>query len=198
MLTNSNFKKLKASEAISEIDYKKRKLRGSSFGILYCQCKTHKKILDNCPPFRTILSAFKTLSYNLVEFFVPLIESITKMNFTVKNSFESSKEICEQNPEYFIASYDVESLFTNIRLEETIKICCDSFYKNPELLCNISKNQFEKLLRAELINNFFLFDGIIYQQTDEVVMGSHLGSSLNYEQIWLNDCLDEFKPVYYK
>ena len=198
MLTNSNFKKLKASEAISEIDYKKRKLRGSSFGILYCHCKTHKKILDKCPPFRTILSAFKTLSYNLVEFFVPLIESITKMNFTVKNSFESSKEICEQNPEYFIASLDVESLFTNIRLEETIKICCDSFYENPELLCNISKNQFEKLLRAELINNFFLFDGIIYQQTDEVVMGSHLGSSLNYEQIWLNDCLDEFKPVYYK
>ena len=87
MLTNSNFKELKASEAISEIDYKKLKLRGSSFDVLYYHCKTHKKILDKCPPFRTILSAFKTLSYSLVEFFVPLIESITRMNFTVKKKF---------------------------------------------------------------------------------------------------------------
>ena len=88
----------------------------------------------------------------------------------VKNSFEFSKEICGQNPEYFMASLDVESLFTNIPLEETIKICCDSLYKNQELLCNISKNQFEKLLRAVLSNNYFLFDGIIYQQVD---WGSH-------------------------
>ena len=33
--------------------------------------------------------------------------------------------------------------------------CCDSLYKNQELLCNISKNQFEKLLRAALSNNYF-------------------------------------------
>ena len=71
-------------------------------------------------------------------------------------------------------------------------------------MCNISKNQFEKLLRAALSNNYFLFDGIIYQQIDGAAMGSALGPSLanaflaNYEQIWLNDCPDEFKLVYYK
>ena len=49
-----------------------------------------------------------------------------------------------------------------------------------------------------------LFDDIIYQQVDGVAMGSPLGPSLanaflaHYEQIWLNDCPDEFKPVYYK
>ena len=49
-----------------------------------------------------------------------------------------------------------------------------------------------------------MFDGIIYQQIDGVAMGSPLGPSLanaflaHYEQIWLNDCQDEFKPVYYK
>ena len=103
-----------------------------------------------------------------------------------------------------MTSLDVESLFINVPLEETIKICCDSLYKNQELLCNISKNQFEKLLRAALSNNYFLFDGSIYQQIDGVAMGSPLGPSLanaflaHYEQIWLNDCPDEFKPVYYK
>ena len=105
---------------------------------------------------------------------------------------------------HFMASLDVEFLFTNIPFEETIKICCDSLYKNQELFCYISKNQFEKHLRAALSNNYFLFDGIIYEQIDGVAMGSPLGPSLanaflaHYEQIWLNDYPDEFKPVYYK
>ena len=70
-----------------------------------------------------------------------------------------------------MASLDVESLFNNIVLEEIIKICCDLLYKNQELLSNINKNQFEKLLRAALCNNYFLFDGIVYQQVDGVAMG---------------------------
>ena len=40
-LTNL-LKELNVSETISEIDYKKRKPKGSSFGVLYGQCKTHK------------------------------------------------------------------------------------------------------------------------------------------------------------
>ena len=95
-LTNL-LKQLKASEAISEIDCKKLKPRGSSFGVLYGLCKTHKKVLDKCPPLRPILSAIKT-PYNLAKFLVPLIEPITKNNFAVKNSFEFSKEKYEQNP----------------------------------------------------------------------------------------------------
>ena len=61
-----------------------------------------------------------------------------------------------------MASVDVESHFTNIPSQETIKICCDSLYKNQQLLSNINKNQFEKLLRAELFNCYFLFDGTVY------------------------------------
>ena len=107
-------------------------------------------------------------------------------------------------PQYFMASLDVELLFTKISLEKTIKFCCDSLFKNLELLPNISKNQVEKLLRAALSNNYFLLDGIVYQQIDEVAMGYPLGPSLanaflaRCKQIWLNDCPDEFKPLYSK
>ena len=75
-----------------------------------------------------------------------------------------------------------------------IKSCCVTSVK-------ISLRNF---LRAALSNNYFLFDGIIYQQIDGAAMGSPLGPSLanaflaHYEQIWLNDCPDEFKPVYCK
>ena len=93
----------------------------------------------------TILTYFIGNHNSLLQFskiFSSLIEPITKNNLTVKNTFESTIEICEQSPEYFMASLDVESLFTSITLYETIKICCESFYKNQELLRNISKNQF--------------------------------------------------------
>ena len=55
-----------------------------------------------------------------------------------------------------------------------------------------------------LQNNFFNFDGKIYKQTDGVAMGSLSGPSLAntflcfHEQIWLNDCPEDFKPVYYR
>ena len=61
-------KELKALETISEIDYKKLKPRGSSFSVLCGLCKTHKKVINKCPPFRPILLAIKTPSYNLTKF----------------------------------------------------------------------------------------------------------------------------------
>ena len=106
------------------------------------------KLIKKSSPFRLILSAIKTPSYNFAKCLVRLIESITKNNFTFKNSFEFSKKICEQYFEYFMARLEVKSLFTNIPLGETIKICCDSPYRNQELLSNINKNQFEKLVRV--------------------------------------------------
>ena len=100
-----------------------------------------------------------------MEFHEPLMEPTTKNKFTVTNSFEFSKEICEQNSEYVTAS--LESHFTYITLEDTIKICCNSLHRNQELLSNINKNLFEKLLRATLCNNYSLFHSIVYQQAAE-------------------------------
>ena len=103
-----------------------------------------------------------------------------------------------------MASLDVESLFTYIPLEETLNIPCDSLFGSEVKINNFSRNDFEKLLRMALQNNFFNFDGKIYKQTDGVAMDSPLGPSLAnaflcfHEQIWLNECPEGFKPVYYR
>ena len=95
-----------------------------------------------------------------------------------------------------MASLDVESLFTNLPLKESINISCDSLFANESKISNFSRNDFENLLRITLRNNFFNFDGKIYKiykQTDVVTMGSPLGPGLANaflyfnEQIWLND-----------
>ena len=134
--------------------------------------------MDNYPPLRPILSAIKTPSYDIAKHLVPLLEPITTNKFTIKNSFEFAKEVIEQDSGLFMSSLDVESLFNNIPLEETINISCDTLFANEAKIYNFSRNDFEKLLRIALQNNFFNFDGKIYKQTDGVAMGSPLGPSL--------------------
>ena len=103
-----------------------------------------------------------------------------------------------------MAGMEVEHLFTNIRLEETTSVCCDSLFSNNAKVNNINRIDFEKLLRAVLHNNFFNFQGKIYKKIDGVAMGSSPGPILAnaflcfHEQIWLNECPDEFKPAYYR
>ena len=69
---------------------------------------------------------------------------------------------------------------------------------------NIIRIDFEKLLRAALQNNFFNFEGKIYKQIDGVTLEYPLRPTLAnaflcfHEQIWLNECPDEFKPAYYR
>ena len=168
------------------------KPRGFSFGILYGKSKVHKQLVDNCPPLRPTMSVIKTCTYNLAKFQVPVLGLITTSMYTVNNSFEFATEIVGQDLELFMASMNVESLFTHIPLEETLSMCCDSLFSNYARLNNINWIDFEKLFRPAQSNNFFNFEGKVYKQIDEVAMGSPLGPTLAnaflcfHEQIWLN------------
>ena len=90
-----------------------------------------------------------------------------------------------------MASLNVESLFTNVPLDETIKICIDELFK-PEMLS------------LTLKESIILFDNKYYSQMDGVAMGSPLGTRLAniflcyHESIWLKDCPKDFKSVCYK
>ena len=95
-------KDLRNSEVIYETVCKSLKPRGSRFGIVYGLCEVRKQLVDNCPPFRLIMSTIKTPTCNPAKFLVPLLESITTNMYTVKNSFEFAKETADQDPGLFI------------------------------------------------------------------------------------------------
>ena len=135
-------------------------------------------MIDNCPPFRPILSAIQTPSYKIAKNLVLILEPIATNKFTIKNSFELAKEVIKQDSGLFMASLDVESLFTSIPLEETINDSSDPLFGNEVKINHFNRNDFEKLLRMALQNNFLNFDGKIYKQTDGVEMGSPLAPSL--------------------
>ena len=71
-------------------------------GIMYGLCKVHKDIIDNCPPFRPILSAINTPTYKLAKFLVPILKSLDSNEYMVKDSFAFSEEIVEQDSEFFL------------------------------------------------------------------------------------------------
>ncbi|XP_065667600.1 uncharacterized protein LOC136087905 [Hydra vulgaris] len=111
------------------------------------------------------------------------------------NSFSFVEELKQINvTNKFIVSYDVESLFTNIPLKETINIATDLFFKDKTNSKRFSKVQFKKLLKISTSGSHFLFGGKYYDQTDGVAMGSPLAPILAnifvgyHEQTWVNNC----------
>ena len=99
---------------------------------MYRFCKFCKNNIDSCPLFRPIFSPINTLIYNLAKFLVPVLKSLSSSYSTVKDSSAFAVEIVEQDFEFLIGSLDVDSLFINIPLQETIDICANTHSENTE------------------------------------------------------------------
>ena len=189
---------------INKSTYDKIAPTGSRPGILYGLCKVHKNSVNGSPPFRPILSAINTPTYKLAKFLVPILSSLTSNNYTVVDSFSFSEEVPSFDDSLFMASLDVESLFTNIPLSETIDICIESLFENTDQIKGLTKEDLKELLTLATSESFFMFNGKFYKQIDGVAMGSPLGPTLAnaflcyFEKIWLNDCPSSFKPLVYR
>ena len=108
---------------------------------MYGPSKIHKPLNNGIPKLRPILSALNTGTYNRAKFFVPLLRHLTSNEFTLKDSFEFTKIICEQDACLFMASLDVGSLFTNVPLEEAINICVNELFKSNSSIHGLNKNK---------------------------------------------------------
>ena len=79
----------------------------------------------------------------------------------------------------FMCSFDVSSLFANIPLDETIKICADALYNNLESQPCIQKTVFVELMYNATSTVEFSFDNVILcRQIDGAAMGLPLGPAL--------------------
>ena len=105
-------------------------------GITNENCKVHKQQLHGCLPLWPILSGIQTTAYSLAK----LLNPLTKNNYTVKDSFQFAEEICEQNLKIYMGSLDVDSLFTNIPLNETIDICVNQLFGNTDTAEGFTKS----------------------------------------------------------
>jgi hypothetical protein len=195
-------RKLLDNGAINQGQYNSLYPTGSSPGIMYGLPKIHK---PNAP-LRPILAAYNTPTYSISKFLIPLLQDCTINQYTLQNSYDFFHSITDftSNKPFFLASFDVTSLFTNIPVDETIDIVCNQIFQTVNLHNGLTLKEFKDLLTVACKESFFLFDNCAYQQCDGVQMGSPLGPTLansflcHFETSWLNNCPPEFKPIYYK
>ena len=94
-----------------------------------------------------------------------------------------------------MASFETESLFTNIPLQETIDLCVENLFKDRTHVDNLSKDSFGELLTRTMAESLTLFYQKFHKKHDGVAMGSPLGPALAnvllcyHENIWLQNIL---------
>ena len=199
---NRNLKKLKDRNALTEDEYKQIYATGTSPGIMYGLPKIHKQNI----PLRPILSSTNTPNYKLSKFLIPHIDHLSTNDYTLRNSKEFFNVLSELDlgETSVMASFDVESLYTNIPIRETVKIITDSIYDNGNTFRNLTKNEFTRLLNLVTEDNYFIFNNKYLKQIEGLSMGNPVSATFAnifmsfHERKWLSNCPPEFKPLIYK
>ena len=114
---------------------------------------------------------------------------------------EFAKEITTYGSSLYMASLDVEFLFTSIPLNETINNCVFDLHNKNLYNGKVSKRDLFKLLETTTSKSSFIFHYLLYKQVDGVAIGSPLGPTLanaflcHYDKERLDNCPIHVKPM---
>ena len=140
---------------------------------LYGNCKIHKP--NN--PLRPIISQVTTPTYNLAKFINKIITPFMPTKYSLRSTNDFIDLIHSKKCQGTLASLDVESLFTNVPIDETIDIILAYTYDHDSLPPpKISRKILKQIL--EICTKKAPFrtpNGDLYLQTYGVAMGSPLG-----------------------
>ena len=158
----------------SEEVYNKLGPVGSNPSRIYGLPKIHKPDI----PLRPIISAIGSYTHSLAKFLSEILKPYAQNEYTIKDSFSFVNELLSVSSIPFMCSLDVVSLFTNIPVDETIDICINLLYEKINIVQNLNRYQFQRLLYICVKANHFSFGDKLFDQVDGVAMGSPLGPVL--------------------
>ena len=130
-------------------------------------------------PIRPIISQIPTPTYHLAKTLNRILTPYVPSKYCLQSSSEFLEALRDTHPSErsSISSLDVESLFTNVPVEDTIQMIIQRVYHDdttPDL--NIPEDALAQLLRiCTQKSPFTSFEGHLYTQVDGVAMGSPLG-----------------------
>ena len=121
---------------------------GSQRPRMYRLPKTHKE--GN--PLRPILSMTGSSHHKFGNWLAGLLQSVLERfsSHYISDSFTFAKTMQNLNidPDVFMCYFDVSSLFTNVPLDETIKICLEALYDQSNSQPVIPKDMFVELMKS--------------------------------------------------
>ena len=137
-------------------------------------------------------------------YLVPLLMLFSSSKYCVTYSSSFSKEICGLkfiSDNCFMASLEVESLYTNVPLLVSNNICVSRVFSvSSENFAGATVKLFRENLKLVLRSSVFLFKSQMYLQSYGLVMELSFAPTVSnlfpshHEEIWLNECPPEFKP----
>lgn len=151
---------------------------------LHGYIKTHKAS-KNLPltsvPIRPVVSACNSPTYTLEKFLVKLFK--TKVNWTPTYSIKNSTDLAHRLKDVHLPSnaklisLDVDSLFTNVDVTETVSNLSD-ILKNNSQLSTSEISEFCRLTTFVTNNNYFEYQGTFYKLSEGLPMGAPISPLL--------------------
>ena len=147
-------------------------------GYIYGNPKTHKD--KNNPPLRPIVPQVGTVTYDVAKRLNALIAPFMRKRHMIESTQEFIEIVKTVKQPKLLASLDVESLFTNIPINDTLNIIIDAVFNHPDLPPPSFSQDIlrDLLLICTTETPFRAPDKSIYQQIDGVSMGTPLGPML--------------------
>ena len=107
-----------------------------------------------------------------------MISRLTRNCYNADNTqaFVTSIKNITNADKLFMCLFDVENLFTNIPVHETINIIIDKLYtRDDSAIVRLGKKLFRSLLELTVTNAFFIVNSGLYEQIGGLGMGQPLG-----------------------
>ena len=132
------------------------------------------------PNFRPIVDKTSTCYYNVDSYLTELLNPLTQNEFIIRDSFDAADKIKSIPADvfddgYIFASFDVESLFTDLSLQQTINRILDRVHNNKLITTQLKKRTLEKLIKETCGKTAFSANKKFYQQ----IYGASVDSSLD-------------------
>ena len=141
----------------------------------YQKC-TSRVDLTHC--LRSV-SSIGNYNYELIKYLCSLLQPYIPDNYCTQDSFSFVTEIqgipLSGN---LMVSFDVESLFTNIPLDECIDLAV-RYIKEENTDIKLSATEHKPFYVLPQLKLIFLLKGSFYDQVDGVCTGSHIARSYN-------------------
>jgi len=174
----------------SESEYKNLYPSSATVPTMYGLPKIHKE----GTPLRPILSMVGTFNHALAQFLCKLFKFMKDSDNICRDSFNLQDILAKSDlHKSFLVSYDIDSLFTNIPVNEVINIILDKLYpphtdRKTFTYAGFKRLDMKRALEWCILNNTFIFNGEYFVQIDGIAMGSPLAPVL--ADIFLNHVFD--------
>ena len=153
--------------------------------------------------FRPIMDQTGTYTYNAAQVISNYLKPLCINEYSINDTLQFPQLLKDSPPlkddeEY--VSYDVDSLFTNIPLKETIDYISEQIYVHNKLPMIRSKLIFRTLLEKTTTENLLQLNSMFFKQTHGCAMGDPISVTLS--DIWMvkmeNDIAIPHKTIFYK